>query len=209
MILFVNVSPKREKSNSCHFLNMLKEQLEEECEYIDSSQLKETTLLAVKMDIADAVVIGMPVYVDSVPAQFVEMMEELYADFVGEFAQMPVYVIANGGFYESRQMETLFEIIENWCIKMKFNYGGGLAIGAGEMLGGLSRIPWYKKLNTRLENGISQLAEGIRKREPVGNLFIEPPLGYTKGAYILGAHLRWQRIARQNNLSGKDLRKRW
>ena len=48
-----------------------------------------------------------------------------------------VYVVSNLGFYESEQISILLEIVKNWCSRMGFPYGGGLAIGAGEMMGSL------------------------------------------------------------------------
>lgn len=57
-----------------------------------------------------------------------------------------VYVISNLGFYDSKQIHIQLDIMKNWCDKMNINYGGGLAIGAGEMLAaGRSWAPQAKK----------------------------------------------------------------
>ena len=81
----------------------------------------------------------------------------MYLRYQGQFAQLPVYVITNLGFYESEQGNVLLEIVKNWCSKMGFFYGGGLAIGAGEMLGTLKKVPLDQGPNQQLGKASASL----------------------------------------------------
>ena len=103
MILLLNGSLRKSKSNSNHFLNLLKTQLKDSYESVQLYQRKDLNVMKDLLQKADACVIGMPVYVDGVPAQVMEFMEQMYLRYQGQFAQLPVYVITNLGFYESEQ----------------------------------------------------------------------------------------------------------
>lgn len=112
MILLLNGSLRKSKSNSNHFLNLLKTQLKDSYESVQLHQLKDLNVMKDLLQKADACVIGMPVYVDGVPAQVMEFMEQMYLQYQGQFAQLPVYVITNLGFYESEQGNVLLEIVK-------------------------------------------------------------------------------------------------
>lgn len=77
----------------------------------------------------------MPLYVDGVPAQVVELMENMYQNYKGQFTDLHVYVVSNLVFFDSKQIRNQLNIVKNWCHKMGMIYGGGIAIGAGGMLG--------------------------------------------------------------------------
>lgn len=208
MILLLNVSPKGENSNSYYFLNLLRERLTEECAYVEIKDIKEEIVLGVQMSEADAVVIGMPMYIDSVPAGMIRLMEELYQDFQGSFKRLPIYIMVNGGLYESRQAETLFRIMKNWCGRMDLLYGGGIAIGAGEMLSGLNQFPIWEKLNRHLMEGMDCLTRAVSHRQSMENYYTEAPTGCSKKTYMMGAHFRWYRIAKKNGVTRREMYKR-
>lgn len=208
MILLLNVSPKGEKSNSYYFLNLLRERLKEECAYAEIQEIKDAMILGVKMSEADAVVIGMPTYVDAVPAAMLKLMEDLCVEFEGVFKDLPIYIIANGGFYESAQIQILLSIMKNWCVRMQMHYCGGLAIGAGEMLSGLSQIPGWEKMNQNLFDGVECLTWAVSEKCPIADFYTEAPSGCTKTTYMVGAHMRWNRIAKKNSVSRRAMYKR-
>lgn len=80
MVILLNCSFRGEKSNSNYFLGLLEGLLEEPCERIQLNRITDISALSQKLAEADALVLGMPLYVDGVPAQAVELMERLYAD---------------------------------------------------------------------------------------------------------------------------------
>lgn len=204
MILLLNGSFRGSKSNSDYFLNLLETELKEECEKVHLIQVKELPVLAEKLREAEVLVIGMPLYVDGAPAQIVEFMERLYTDFRDTFKGLTVYVISNMGFYESRQIHIQLDIVRNWCRKMGFTYGGGLAIGAGEMLGNLKNVPLDKGPNKKMGEGMKRLAAAVSKREAVSDIYVEPA-GFPRRMYIMAAHMGWRNMAKNNGLTRKDL----
>ncbi len=199
MILLLNCSFRGEKSNSNYFLDRLAALLEEEYEKLQLSHEKDTDQLAEKWKHADAVVLGMPLYVDGAPAQVVEMMENLYAEYQGAFGKLPVYVISNLGFYESRQIEIQLEIVKNWCEKMGMTYAGGLAIGAGEMMGELRNVPLDQGPNKQTGEGMKRLADAISSKNVTENIFVEPS-GFPRRLYKLCADMSWNKWTKINQL---------
>ena len=83
MILLLNGSLRKSKSNSNHFLNLLKTQLKDSYESVQLYQRKDLNVMKDLLQKADACVIGMPVYVDGVPAQVMEFMEQMYLRYQG------------------------------------------------------------------------------------------------------------------------------
>ena len=63
MILLLNGSLRKSKSNSNHFLNLLKTQLKDSYESVQLYQRKDLNVMKDLLQKADACVIGMPVYV--------------------------------------------------------------------------------------------------------------------------------------------------
>lgn len=204
MILLWNGSFRGNKSNSNYFLDLLEKELTEECERVSLNQVKDIEELKAGMKEAEALVIGMPLYVDGAPAQIVALMETLYDEYREAFGNLPVYVISNMGFYESTQISIQLEMVRNWCSKMGFHYGGGLAVGAGEMLGSLRNVPPDKGPNRELGEGIKKLAAAVLRRETVPDLYVQPA-GFPRRMYIMAAHMGWHRMAKQNKLAKKEL----
>lgn len=206
MIFLFNASPKGKNSNTAYFLKLLKDRLGEPCSYAELSEMQDTVILGVKMIESDAVVIGMPVHLNAVPAMLLERMEALYAEFAGAFEDLPLYVIANGGEYESEKLRILVKIMENWCGRMKMRYCGALAIGAGEMLGRLNQESGWEKINQKLFEGIGHLAGAVSQKCRIEDIYLKPPNGYTKFTYMLGARLRFNRIIKANYAANQLLR---
>lgn len=204
MILLLNCSYRGVNSNSNYFLECLESQCTDTCEKIHLNQLKEISVLVEKMKEAKALVLGMPLYVDGAPAQVVELMEKLADDYREGFLGLSVYVVSNLGFYEGRQSHILLEIVRNWCAKMEISYGGGLAVGAGEMLGGLKTVPLDQGPNKQLGEGMRKLAGAICKGEQIEDLYVEPA-GFPRKLYMLAADMSWGKNVKRNGLSKKEI----
>ncbi|NLL80401.1 MAG: NAD(P)H-dependent oxidoreductase [Clostridiales bacterium] len=204
MILLLNGSFRGSKSNSNYFLDLLEKELAEECERVHLNQVKDIEVLVAKIKEAGALVIGMPLYVDGAPAQIVELMETLYSQYRKEFGNLPVYIISNLGFYESTQIGIQLEIVKNWCSKMEFLYGGGLAVGAGEMLGSLRNVPPDKGPNRKLGEGVKKFAAAVSGRKEIQDIYVGPA-GFPRRLYIMAAHMGWRNMAKQNKLVKREL----
>lgn len=207
MIILLNCSFRGVNSNSNSFLERLESLFEEECERIHLNQMKNIEELTGKLKKAKALVLGMPLYVDSAPAQVVELMEGLYESYQGAFPGLSVYVVSNLGFYESRQIHIQFQIVKNWCVKMGVTYGGGLAIGGGEMMGGLKSVPLDQSPNKQMGVGMRKLAKAITEGTVTEDIYVEPS-GFPRRLYMLAADMSWGRNVGKNGLTKKDLYRR-
>lgn len=207
MVVMINCSFRGEKSNSNYFLGLLETQLDVPCERIHLAKMKDMDALWDKLSDADAIVLGMPLYVDGVPAQAMALMEALYEKKEKVTKKLRVYVVTNLGFYESRQAKILLAIVRNWCAKMEMEYGGGLSIGAGEMMGGLRNVPMNQGPNKEMGEGIRRLAAHIKAGTAMEDVYTEPT-GFSRGMYRIAADMNWAPQAKKHGVSRKQIRAR-
>lgn len=207
MVMLLNCSFRGEKSHSNYFLELLENMLSKSCKRKNLCRIKDFDKLAQELKNAEAFVLGMPLYVDGAPAQVIEMMEKLYKNHKGKLGNLKVYVVTNLGFYEGEQAHILLKIVENWCNKINLTYGGGIAIGAGEMLGGLRKFPCDKGPNKMLGEGIKTLALHINKSTVMENTVIKPS-GFSKRMYMLAGNMNWAPQAKRNGLKKKDIKRK-
>lgn len=132
--VFVNCSPKKRFCASAYFLFLQrlfvggKKAVEKLRTPADHARVLE------QLRDADAVVFGLPLYVDGVPSHVLRFMEEMEG-FCRENGLRPrVYCIANNGFIEGRQNEPLMQVFEHFCARAGLAWGGGVGIGGGVML---------------------------------------------------------------------------
>ena len=83
---------------------------------------------------AQAVVFGLPLYVDGVPSHVLRFLQEMEAFCRENGLKLRVYCIANNGFIEGKQNEPLMQVFENFCARAGLVWGGGVGIGGGVML---------------------------------------------------------------------------
>lgn len=208
MVVLLNCSFRGEKSNSNYFLGLLEQQLDVPCERISLAKMKNFGELKSKLAEADALVLGMPLYVDSVPAQVIDLMERLYEEKSEELEKLHVYVVTNLGFYEASQTKIELAVVKNWCDKMGMTYGGGLAIGAGEMMGGLRNVPADQGPNREMGEGLKTLATAIKERAAIEDIYTEPT-GFPRRMYLMAAQMNWAPQAKKFGNKKRDiLRKR-
>ena len=207
MILLLNCSFRGQSSNSRYFLESVASLCTESCEILDLTKLHGTTELQEKLQEAEAFVLGMPLYADGAPAQAVELMENLYAQAKNQFPAKPVYAVTNLGFYESRQIHLLLEIIKNWCVKMGMTYSGALAIGAGEMMGSLRNVPLNQGPNKQMGAGMKKLAEAICAGKAIEDIYVQPSC-FPRAFYMMAANAGWNSQRKENGLTKKDLYRR-
>ena len=87
-----------------------------------------------ELEDADTVVFSMPLYVDGVPSHVLPFLKEMEKWCRDNNSDIRVYVIANNGFIEGRQNESLMQVMENFCIRSGITWCGGLGIGGGVMM---------------------------------------------------------------------------
>jgi hypothetical protein len=132
--VFINCSPRKRFCASAYFLFLQKlfvggEKVTEKLR----SPADHARILEQFRD-AQAVVFGLPLYVDGVPSHVLRFLEELEIFCRENDLKLRVYCVANNGFIEGKQNEPLMQVFENFCVRAGFAWGGGVGIGGGVML---------------------------------------------------------------------------
>ena len=140
--IFINGSPKKRFCASSYFLFLQRL-------FVGGEKVNEH--LRTKGDYqrildrlpgADAVIFGLPLYVDGVPSHVLGFLEEMERFCQEKALHLKVYVIANNGFIEGKQNEPLIQVMEHFCQRAGLTWGGGVGIGGGVMLN-VTRILFF------------------------------------------------------------------
>ena len=147
-----------------------------------------------------------PLYVDGLPSQVIRFLEMYPGKHHGE--RKKIYVLANMGLYESRQLVNLFSAVSQWCGKAGFSYCGGLGISAGELLGTLMEvIPFRLGPTRKAALGMARLAAAADRGEMIEDIYVEP-YHFPRSLYIHIANTSWNKAARKNGIRPADLYRR-
>ena len=151
--VFINCSPKKRFCASSYFLFLQR---------LFVSGKKVTVKLRTPTDHdrildeirdAQAVVFGLPLYVDGVPSHVLRFMEKMEAFCKENALCLNIYCIANNGFIEGKQNEPLMQTFENFCRRSGLTWGGGVGIGGGVMLN-VTRIIFVVQIGLLLLNTV-------------------------------------------------------
>jgi hypothetical protein len=133
-ILILNGSPKKRLSASRFFSNMLKIMLLgcNVTEHLIRNNENNTIFECMKT--ADAVILSVPLYVDSIPSHVLRFLHAAEQFCKNNDCHFKLYVISNSGFVAGHNNETHLDQYKCWCERSGIVYGGGLGIGGGVML---------------------------------------------------------------------------
>ena len=202
--ILLNCSLRGEKSNSKKFLDRLSLKINGETESINlSSYSGKTDDLISTLLRAEKIVLGMPLYVDGVPSQVHRIMEKMeqYESTIPH----KIYVAANMGLYESRQLKNLLGMVKAWCDTCGYVYGGGLAIGAGEMIGMfMGSQSTAKGPAAKVSGGMDMLAGAINSSAAIEDIYAGPHR-FPRALYMIAANSGWPRAGKKNGLTKKEL----
>ena len=201
-IVLLNAST-RVKGNTAKLAVELQKRLNRETEIINLvNYLKDNDKLLKELEDVLTIVLCEPLYVDGLPSQLIRFMEKFEEDYKGKNKR--IYALANMGLYESEQLINLFEGIKQWCTKMGFEYGGGLGVGAGELVGGfMEAVPFGKWPLSKIARGMDKLAEAINYNYITEDIYREPT--FPRSLYMAIANSGWKKMAKANGLKPKDL----
>ena len=155
--VFINCSPKKRFCASAYFLFLQRlfvggEQVTEKLRTpADHKRILE------QLRDAQAVVFGVPLYVDSIPSHVLRFMEEMEVFCRENRLELRIYCIANNGFIEGKQNEPLMQQFEHFCSRAGLVWGGGVGIGGGVMLN-VTRILFVVDIALLLVNTILSAA---------------------------------------------------
>ena len=114
-----------------------------------------------------------------------------------------IYVVANMGFYESRQIENLLRMAKSWSEKCSFKYCGGIAIGAGEMMGQVIRFGDNGPGKYVYEDLI-KMSDAINAADSVGDIYTKANK-FPRIAYFVAANSGFTKTAKMNGLTKRQV----
>ena len=223
--ILLNCSLRADNANSKKFLDRLSTGIAGNKKHINlSTYLKKKEELIPMLMQADKVVLGIPLYVDGIPSaplQLMEKMEQILSQVAQGDAKADaktdawadstnvknkrIYVVANMGLYESRQLSNLLYMVRSWCDKCGMIYSGGVAIGAGEMLGNMMKAQRIDKGPAgNVAVAFDRLVNAMNADDGMEDAFVEPA-GFPRKIYMFLANLGWPGDGKKNGLKKKDL----
>lgn len=168
-------SPKGGASASKSLGTYLVEELEKKGFQYDSIRIltafkseESINKLLNELNDANLVILAFPVYVDSLPAPVIRMMERI-AIHRKNFQPTKIQkfiAITNCGFPESLHCETALDICKSFARAVRFEWSGGLALGGGGVLDGSPlKDAGGKARNIRLSLEIA--AKDLSESQPI------------------------------------------
>ena len=206
-IAMINGSPKSKDSTSGYLLAELKgcvagnAVIREFC--MNKPQIDDETRL--ELNSCDALVFAYPLYVDGIPSQLLSCLCQI--EKMGmENRDIMVFGIVNSGFYEGRQNAVAIEILENWCHKVKLQWGMGVGVGGGGGLSKMKSVPLGKGPKVSLAAALHTLRDHIENRTAAENLYVS--VDFPRWLYKLAAETGWKQQIKKNGGKPKDLDRR-
>jgi hypothetical protein len=139
--MIINGSPKKTGSASAFFAKVLRCMLfPHKVTIISIGISKDYRKIFDNLQNTDAVVISVPLYVDTIPAHFIHFLKEMEQYCKNNPCKFMLYVISNAGFVGGHHNQAHLEQYKCWCERTGITWGGGLGIGGGVMLHELYKI---------------------------------------------------------------------
>jgi hypothetical protein len=132
--VFINCSPKKNLSASSYLAAMQRLFVKGEKVTLKLRNKKDYESIFEELKNAETIVLCMPLYVDGPPYHVLAFLEKVEVFFIENDLHPNLYCIANNGFIEGRQNESLMQVIENFCCRAGIQWCGGVGIGGGVML---------------------------------------------------------------------------
>ncbi len=205
-IALINASPKAKGSTSGTLLEDLKNRIGQRAEITEpvchGASLPKGTPEALQS--ADAWVFAFPLYVDGIPSHLLSCLIQLEEAGLGD-PNVRIYGIVNCGFYEGKQGEPALEVLQNWCARTGFLWGGGVGVGGGGGLAMMPKTPPGQGPKAPIEEALGILAENILQGKRQDNRYVS--VAVPRFLYKMGAQIGWRQMIKANGGRKKDLSK--
>ena len=208
-VVMINGSQKVGQSNSGIILDRLKYHLSEkhEVETYNSGICLFTEEIFNKIVSGDVIILAFPLFAYSIPSHTLKMLIGLENAIKRKNVNnLIIYTIINCGFFEGKQNNVAFEIIQNWCNHSGVKYGGGIGQGAGEALGGMKDIDFEKSPFRNLEQELKGMVKKIELKDSFEVVYLSPL--FPQFLFKFFGTLNWIKKARKNGLKIKDIKKK-
>ncbi|MEM2143570.1 MAG: hypothetical protein QXS20_07280 [Candidatus Thorarchaeota archaeon] len=204
-------SPRTERSSSNAIADYLGTHLREHGVTIEKLFIhrinNDSDLLNLSTSIAssDIVVLCAPLYVDSLPAPVLRILQRIAADRTRDPPNSPLFgVVINCGYPEASQCTCAIEICRLFASRAHLRWAGGIAFGAGPSIGGrpLEQTGGATRfLRPALERAAEALASGVPIPDDAITLAAKPILPSRLYSFIV--RRRWLKAARHHGVDKK------
>lgn len=206
-IALINGSPKVKNSASGTLLEDIKGCLGKNVEVVDFEFHSPTISKEIINELTqmDIWVFFYPLYVDGIPGHLLSCLVQLEEACI-QHSDIHIYGVVNCGFYEGIQAELALKILQNWCLRTNFVWGGGIGVGGG---GGLAMMPKMELGHgpkAPIDKALAELSDVILKKQAQNNIYVS--VAFPRFLYKMGAQLGWRQMIKANGGKAKDLRKR-
>ncbi|MGL4798703.1 MAG: NAD(P)H-dependent oxidoreductase [Cellulosilyticaceae bacterium] len=211
-IAFINGSPRAKGSLSSWFIEYLSPSKSDvECVEYNTLKLHRQPDLTSTFDgilDCDALVVVTPLYVDSLPSHLLEFLKKLenYTQSLSNPPTLILYGVLNCGFIEGHQNRIAIRILENYAVRMGWQFGGGIGIGGGEMFKGLKNsVPRQAKIICPIYEALDALSHAVYTSTPLSSSphFVSPK--FPKFAFVCMGSLGWLSSLKPNHTSLRKL----
>lgn len=156
----------------------------------------------------DVIVIVSPLYVDALPSQLIDFLQKLECYQSSHPIQHhPIlYGFINCGFIEGHQNHIALSILENYALRMGWQFGGGIGLGGGEMFKGTKdSIPKEAKILRPIYTALDTFLLCLSSASPLPQkqILVEPH--FPKSAFMFMGGLGWISSARNYGVSLSQL----
>lgn len=215
-IVIINGSPKPLGGNSAILVEQLRKQLDNQPmeQYYTVLDIKNSPVSEndyILFETADVLIFAFPLYCDGLPSHLLRqltILDEWFNSRKGSKSsargRLTVYALANCGFYDGHNTALALRMVRSWCLRCGLIWGQGMGIGGGELLSNMPKTRFghgvLKSAGKKMEFFASNIA-AMKKGEDIFSSPDMPRLFYVNGAN----HYMWERKARQNNLTKKQM----
>jgi hypothetical protein len=155
---------------------------------------------------ADIVVIACPLYIDSLPSVVIRAMELIAKDRRAQkdLPQQKLLCIVNCGFPEARQNDTALAMCRQFAREAGFQWAGGLALGAGEAIGGRPLLK-VKGMARTVIKSLDLIADALAAGTPVPQEALKKRarLFVPNWLYVWVGSMHWRRQAKKHGVYRK------
>jgi len=159
--------------------------------------------IASAVDQVDLIVLAVPLYIDSVPAQVIRVMEHLVeARREVAPANRPRFAaIVNSGFPEAAHNDTALAIYRHFADHVGFEWAGGLALGGGEVIG-RQPLDQTARRTRRIREALDLAAADLAEGKPLSGEAVAAmaKAAVPKWLYLFIGGRGWKRQAREHGV---------